>query len=247
MYDTLDNENELATRIAREANIKLASLDQTSEEGLKVLNNFNTLLRIAEIINFNYFNHKEIAANINDLYTLILGKPLSPLTFDDNEFYLDDSDVIDGDKFEVYFNKRYDQIRKEVYQGIAIYIHISPYIGYVKSAYDHNHNKEFVPAPDWTMTGKVYITKGGVVTGEYISYCTIDINRSKDIDLFTSVKLGVSVIQDVINDFNTNHIYTVDARDPMLKVLRSKYIVITEVDESIKGTYDIRKYTKLNK
>jgi len=112
MFTIFTEDNVLVKRVKVEANIILASIYSDTQEHLQQYNKFVSLIKYAANIEYNYSDHRKLADRFSTLIDLILGKPLSPLTFEDNEFYVDDID--NGEGKTVLFNKRYEYIRKDV-------------------------------------------------------------------------------------------------------------------------------------
>lgn len=99
-------------------------------------------------------------------------------------------------------------------------------------------NKElYIPRKEELFNKRIYITRGGVIAGEYINKCYIKHNNFYPRD---PVIINCSRI--------TNHddidIYTVDSRSPKLKVLKEFYNVSINIDDKYKHI-DIRKFKKL--
>jgi hypothetical protein len=111
--------------------------------------------------------------------------------------------------------------------------------------YIHNDKQE-VAVTKWTdIASTIYITKGGVVTGEFFTNaCELlpSAIRTGKFTIHEPVVIPCSVI-----DNGDYFIYTVDSREPKLKALKEFYKVSICFNEDIKGKYDIRKYEKLNK
>ena len=95
----------------------------------------------------------------------------------------------------------------------------------------------YIPRKEELFNKRIYITRGGVIAGEYINKCYIKHNNFYPRD---PVIINCSRI--------TNHddidIYTVDSRSPKLKVLKEFYNVSINIDDKYKHI-DIRKFKKL--
>ena len=91
----------------------------------------------------------------------------------------------------------------------------------------------------------ICISKGGIITGEYVQQCEIrkDIVERHSFNIQSVVNIPVARIID-----GDSVIHVVDHREPKLKVLREFYEVPIYIDETVKNKhYNLRKYTKLNK
>lgn len=245
IYSVVKGDSAVTRRVINEINLKLINTmnihGETSSEYLAEDAFAEELINTVRSLDISYgrscINHLDI---VESLYKVIKGEVLSPLTLKDHEFYSDDD-----------YNTRHTYIFRiphTVNPVTYTYYNTRAYIGIVKAAYDYFDMSEYEAGKDWIKTGKVYISKGGVVTGEYINNCIInmDVFKTGTVDYSSVIKLPVSVITHKGSEGNVD-IYSVDSRDPALKLLKSRYIVTTHIDQNIKGKYDIRKYKKLNK
>lgn len=86
---------------------------------------------------------------------------------------------------------------------------------------------------------KVYITKGGVITGEYIEKCYL--NKLKEFTHISKVVLDCNIVYD--EEIN-KRVYVIDHRSAKLKALREFYHVPILEDKNI-IKYDLRNFNKL--
>ena len=224
-------------RAKREANIILASLDKNSTKFLYTRNAFRDIISICEKIdNIEWVVDEDFNFVINNVKKIINIGILSPLTLKDDEFK-------ETDYPPIKYNIRYPHILKDehsIYNTNAFNI-------YIRSAYNHDENREIKWTPH-SMDGnhKLYLSKGGVITGHYIQNCFI---RKNIIDkgcftIQSILNVPVSVIR-YKEDNNDKFIYIVDHREPKLKALKEFYEVPEYFDEVIKTKkFNIRNYIK---
>lgn len=161
---------------------------------------------------------------------------LSPLTLKDDEF----NKIATSDN--IYRNKRYPSIFKldgRVYR-------LNAFGGTVRAVYDAVTSEQIRGSIEtFTQNIRVYIAKGGIVTGDYF-VDTIIRPEVVDRGVYTvqsSINLPVSMILD-----GELSIYTIDHREPKFKALQEFYYVPIEYDENVKlKKYFIRSYKKLDK
>lgn len=124
-----------------------------------------------------------------------------------------------------------------------------------RTYYSHNDKKEltygeaFIKRLKSTQYDKIYISKGGVITGEYIRDAIID-EFEEILDNYIipkTIKIPVSTIfvekDDVIKAY-----LVVDHREPMFKKLFVNYRVKVLMDENVKSLkLNLRNYEKINK
>jgi len=245
MFVIFDEDNVLVKRLKVEANIILASTKDNDPQLDYTFDKFSKLIHIAANIDYHYHNHKEIANDFNTLLNIIIGKPLTSLTFDKDEFYVDDVD--NGEGKSVLFNKRYEHIRKDIdiNTGISNIINLNAYTPIAKKFYIDITKLEVNIPLGWSGLRNIpiFITKGGNMTGEYIMYCSIDPDYilKNNIDITIPIELPLSIIRTKEAD-----LYTIDFRDPNLKLLMTNYTVPILMNKDI-IKYDIRKYVKLKR
>lgn len=124
-----------------------------------------------------------------------------------------------------------------------------------RTYYSHNDKKELNYGEDImkrfksVKEDKIYISKGGVITGEYISDARLD-NLEEIVNYYVipkTIKIPVSTIfvekDDIIKAY-----LVVDHREPMFKKLFSCYRMKVLMDENIKSLkLNLRNYEKINK
>lgn len=180
-------------------------------------------------------NDDVISLLLKDITKIIKGIPLSRLTLKDDEF----TDTLDNG-FSI--NNRYPFITMNKTDDGIIYRNNNAYSAVVNKIYNYTHEKEiFVTGKHTHSDVLIFITKGGVVTGDYIYNCYL---KESDITLgfnrFDPIELPV------INIYGDDlDILCIDSRHPKLKELLNTYDVSFYHMASMKGKYDIRKYTKL--
>lgn len=124
-----------------------------------------------------------------------------------------------------------------------------------RAHYSHNDKKELTYGEgilkhfESIKNDKIYISKGGVITGEYISDARLD-NLEEIINCYVIPKtiiIPVSTIfvekDDVIKEY-----LVVDHREPTFKKLFSCYRMEVLIDENVKSLkLNLRNYEKINK
>lgn len=229
-----DEDRGLVTTLIREANIVLASLDKNSAEYQTNYWRYKDCIDIMRTIErTDPQNNEDIEFIFKTLTTIWNKGILSPLTLKDDEFT---ETHIKG----IYINNRYPDIYKK--DGI-IYVK-NAFKPYVRHVYNHettveidfNRNKKF-------ESEILYISKGGVITGEYIKDFSIP-KKIVDNHVYTIqsiVNVPVSIIQtEGIN------VMVIDHREPKLKVLMSFYEYQSGTNKVVKELkLNIRNYKKL--
>lgn len=241
-FYTFAEDKGLSIILKREANIILASLDKDSDEYKFKRNRFEEVIRVVRAIEDTEPQRDEdidfILDSINKIWNVGI---LSPLTLKNDEFN-------DYNTNGCYKNKRYPHI---YHCGNSKIYNANAYKLYVRVAYDIATNSQIEYTPHILSDGEshlstpIFISKGGVVTGEFVQQCEIrkDIVERHSFNIQSIVNIPVSKIDD--NGFT---IYVVDHREPKLKALREFYEVPIFTDEAVKAKhYNLRKYTKLNK
>lgn len=173
---------------------------------------FNIILKLNN--NIYNINYNDI---LNKISRLINNYPVTPIDLN-NEYNTCIYINKDENNNKWYYNRAYKIIVDKVYNLID--------------------NKElYIPRKEELFNKRIYITRGGVIAGEYINKCYIKHNNFYPRD---PVIINCSRI--------TNHddidIYTVDSRSPKLKVLKEFYNVSINIDDKYKHI-DIRKFKKL--
>lgn len=227
-------DHEVVVNFKREANIVLASL--TGIEKVSMINKYKDVLRILQnIYNMTPAIKENISFILDTINTISKHGLLSPLTLQDNEF--DDTLKI------FHVNNRYPYIWKDS-KG-TIFNH-NAFNVYIRALYSHTEKIQYKFNPELILrNNRIYISKGGVITGEYIENCIIPkkIVDKKCFTIQSVINIPASKIID--NDLN-KFIYVVDHREPRLKVLKEFYEVPICFDENIKQyKYNIRNYKKI--
>ena len=232
VFEEIETDGKYARHFIREANIKLASLSESVlTERLKDIY-YITLCLIRDIEPYK-LNIKSIV----DTFNIAMDKGLlSPLTLNDNEFEKEESSPY-------LSNIRYPTIVKlkdTIYNSNAYKITI-------RAAYDGNNNIQipiYTTIPnDLSHNPTIFISKGGIITGEFINECIIrkEIVDKHSFTIQSVVNIPVSAIL-----YNDAIYYVVDHREPKLKALKEFYDVPINFDEKVKELkLNIRKYKKL--
>jgi hypothetical protein len=165
-------------------------------------------------------------------------KLLSPLTLRDEEFH--DTTI----NFDCRQNKRHRNVfltPDGIYYNKAYSALITHYY-----SIDTNEEKELYSVVSLPIHApQIYITKGGVTTGEYFTCNCYLRQETIKRGLYSPkdpIKLSVSLIKG-----KSVELCTIDSRDSKLKALKEFYDIRIYNDYTIKGKYDIRKYKKLIK
>lgn len=235
------NDKGLSIILKREANIILASLDDNSDKYKIEKGKYEEVLSVIRTIEGTEPQcDDDIDFILNTISKIWKIGILSPLTLTNNEFN-------DYKSHGAFHNKRYPFI---YHCGNGKIYNQAAYKLYIKSIYDVTINSQIdTIAYNLSITQNVlscvpiFISKGGVITGDYIQQCEIrkDIIDKHSFTIQSIVNIPVSKIID--NDIT---IYTVDHREPKLKVLKEFYNVPIYTDNIIANKhYDIRKFKKL--
>ena len=232
------NDKGLSIILKREDNIVLASLDKNSSDYLYKKERFEETLKVIKSIENTEPQHEDDIQFILDTINRIWDTGiLAPLTLEDNEF----STNADSNGYK--HNLRYHDIYKDIKLNDAI-CNGNAFNLYVRAVYSHEKNEQ-VKHNNHTLEGnhRIYISKGGIITGEYIEKCII---RQEIVDkhCFTIQSIvNIPVCSIVSNNFI---IYCVDHREPKLKVLQQFYDIPINIDNYIASKdCNIRKYKKL--
>ena len=219
--------NNLLDKAKAEVDIILKQgVDSNIKEELKLFLDLCEVLDKSEIMD----SQKEYV--IRDFNKFLSTGLLTPLTLADDEF--------ETNSYPVKLNIRYAPICKK---GNAI-INFNAFKVLVRAEYSHLEAKQIAISNYDTFVDKIYISKGGVITGEYIDECIIrqEIVDRHSFNIQSIIKIPVAMI------INENEIiYVVDHREPKLKVLSEFYKTPIKINEHIKGKYNLRNYKKLNK
>lgn len=236
IYKYYVTENGFSYALKREANIILRNMDKNSSIFLNKKQEFDNILTICKAIdNISPESDEELKYIFNTLNKLYNVGLLSPLTLQDDEF----SEIVNVDGLKE--NLRYHFIKKTKDNDI---INTNAYKAIIRKVYNHNSCKEINRgSSEFSYNPCIYINKGGVITGDYISSCKIrkNIIDTKCFTIQSIINIPCSMIYD-----EGKGIITVDHREPKLKVLEDFYDVFFRFNEQIKNKkYNIRKYKKL--
>lgn len=232
------NDKGLSILLKREANIILASLDKESNEYLYKKERFEKTLSIVRAIEYTEPQSDDevnfILDNINRIWRIGI---LSPLTLKEDEFlnYTDSKGYLRNTRYsDIYID---NNIHMSICNDNAFNL-------YIRAAYSHDEQSQIECTNEIVYKNhRVYISKGGVITGEYIEKCIIrpDIVDRHSFTIQSIPNIPVCMIVD-----GDNNIYAVDHREPKLKALQQFYEVPINKDEIIANKhYNLRKYKKL--
>lgn len=232
------NDKGLSILLKREANIVLASLNKGSNEYLYMKKKYEEALFVIKAIEATEpQNENDIDFILDTVYKIWDTGILSPLTLKRDEF----SNIKDPNGY--FRNNRYPDIYIDPnnYDSIC---NDNAFNLKVRAIYNHNENRQLSCEGDTIYKNhKVYISKGGFITGEYLDTCIIrpDVVSKHAFTIQSVINIPISIIID-----KGTSIYVVDHREPKLKVLRMFYIVPIGYDKDVEEKrYDIRKYNKL--
>lgn len=234
-FFTEPNDKGLSIALKREANIELNGIDSKTAKYDYIKDRYNTVLKILHIIEDTEPTIDSDIDYILDAITKIwkIGA-IHPLTLNTDEFYPIPN--LNGK----YINTRVPHIfmkDNEIFDDNA-------YSLYVRACYIHPDNKQ-VEMVSFTMPQhRIYISKGGVITGEYIDECVIPKKVVEEHNYVIDNPITIPVC--IIKDKKQDNIYVVDHRSPELRLLRKQYTIRVRLDEKIRDKkYNIRKYIKL--
>lgn len=182
----------------------------------------------------DYINTYNLLDEVKSMFSTGL---LSPLTLKDDEFNKTPND--DGN-FE---NLRYPDIIKT---GLGKILNLAAHGILIRAKYNHDNKcQEEYKQKTLKSKPRIYISKGGVITGEYLDNFIIKdefINKGC-FEIGKTIFVPVSII---IRKEETY--YVVDHREPSLKLLSKYYDIATLVDEKVQKFHmNLREYKKLNK
>lgn len=228
------NDGIYTKKCKEEANIYLASLPSNHNNRFQIEKDFEDLLLLANTldkVNAVTSDHKiEI---INKLYRLTKFNVLSPLTLHDDEFINVGGSIRNHRFMHIY------KVENTIYNEWAFNI-------LVRKEYDDEFEIEIKKTPELKECNHiVYISKGGIITGEYIKDCIIRPELKGKFSIQSIPNIPVSAIRYKKEDMVYDTFYVVDHREPKLKILQEFYEVPIYTDEYIKGKFNIRKYQKL--
>ena len=218
-------------KVQTEVNTLLASVDNDYERRT-ITDECAPILAFAKAMDESILMDSQKEGVINLLFKFVHSGLLSPLTLKDDEFH---------DAPFKGINKRYAPIYKAIDGNIY---NSHAFKAAIRAGYDHTEQKQIAIEKYDTFVDRLYLSKGGVITGEYISECKIKDELVKEERFVVNdiIKIPAAIILD--DDYV---VYAVDHREPTLKELSKTYDVSIHVDTDIKGKYNIRNYKKLEK
>lgn len=242
-YIKIDNEQHgFVQRYVKEANISLNYLKDKGEDITDALENYRNVLSMIEAVNRFNADHFEydVTKAINTLKTYWDCGTMTPLTLKPDEFnnyysYFDKLDYSDNIRCG-FIKKRGDNI-------------------YNFKAYKAEVNKCYVMREDMICckcikseyicynNPKIYLSAGGVITGNYVRLCKI---KDEDVKRGEFIFKGSVTIQvnNIVYPDGHEILYT-DIRNKKLNVLRHFYDVQTKFDSSFKKI-DVRRFIIIN-
>lgn len=175
---------------------------------------FNIIVELVYKHNIKTINYTDILNKVN---RLINNYPITSINLDN-----------ENNKC-IYIAK--DEINNKWYYNRAYKI-------IVDKLYNLTNNEElYLPGKEELFNERIYITRGGVVAGEYINKCYI-----KNLNFYPRDPVTINCSR--ITNYRDINIYTIDSRSPKLKVLKEFYNVSINIDDEYKYI-DIRKFKKL--
>lgn len=234
-YNIKDNDGPYTRICKKEANIYLASLNSSNNiERLAAEKACDDLLSLTNTLDKLYNKGVDNKLNIlNKLHRIVKYNILTPLTLSNDEFV-----TINGSVRNSRFKPIY-KVEDTIYNEWAFNI-------LVRKEYDDEFEIEIKKNPELKECNHiVYISKGGIITGEYIKDCIIRPELKGRFTIQSIPNIPVSAIRYKKEDGVYDVFYAVDHREPKLKVLQEFYEVPVYTDEYIKGKFNIRKYQKL--
>lgn len=175
---------------------------------------FNIIVELVYKHNIKSINYNDILNKVN---RLVNNYPITSINLDN-----------ENNKC-IYIAK--DEINNKWYYNRAYKI-------IVDKLYNLTNNEElYLPGKEELFNERIYITRGGVVSGEYINKCYI-----KNLNFYPRDPVTINCSK--ITNYEDINIYTIDSRSPKLKVLKEFYNVSINIDDKYKYI-DIRKFKKL--
>lgn len=231
------DDKDISILLKREANIILASLDKNSDEYLYKKNFFEETLNVVRVIEYSGLHSKYRINILNTINRILNVGILSPLTLKDDEFL---NHVDSNGRF---CNTRYKDIYIDNNLNMSI-CNANAFNLYIRTAYSHDENKQIECTNEIIHKNhRIYISKGGIITGEYIEKCIVrpDVVAKHSFTIQSIPNIPVCIIID-----KDDSIYVVDHREPKLKALQQFYDVPINKDENIANKhYNLRKYNKI--
>ena len=237
MYFIAADDLYLSRTFKREANIILASLDEYSTEYIETRNKFSRILNtIQEIESSGANSNDDVYEIINTIKNILDDGIISPLTLKEDEF--DINSDITGKRY----NSRYPDIYMEKSTGRIF--NANAFNVYIRAIYSDILKEQIDSAPAvHKKNRRVYISKGGVITGDYVLDCQIrpEVVAKHKFTIQSVVNIPVCLI-----NYKDGTIYVVDHREPKLKSLMEFYDCVVGRDDKVaKAKLNIRNYKKL--
>lgn len=163
--------------------------------------------------------------------------------FDFINNYLDLGSFSDLKLSDEYFDKDTHIFNRFVHKRPYGFIFENAYNVLIRAEYNHNLCKQTSERKELINDNlPIYISKGGVITGEH--FHTIYI---KDKDIFSPKKFTIPVSAIEYETENNSYSFlVVDHREPQFKALVDYYDVSIKVDEEVKNIkLNLRKYKKI--
>ncbi len=236
IYLVNPNDKGLVINLKREANIILSNIVPNSTEYDYNKDRFDDAITVAKAIeSTNPSTGEEIESMLRIITELYSKGILSNLTLKDDEFEKEFN--INGHKHNIRYPYIYkDKSTNNIYNTNAFKCYVNNY-------YSNDKGIQLMEQPKVIETNqRIYLSKGGIITGEYIEKCNIKQNvideHNFKVDTYT---MSVFIIYDK-NDF----IYATDYRNPNIKLLQEIYDVPININNNIKNKkYSLRKYKKV--
>lgn len=173
---------------------------------------------------------------LNEVNRIFNNGLLSPLKLNDDEFK---SNIVDADNNQI--NIRYPYI---IRTGQGRILNNNAFNILVRAIYNHDtKQQESNEEKKYNTQPRLYISKGGVITGEYIHDCIIT-----DKSLYKGYYnvINVPYIPVCIIKRNGESYFVVDHREPRIKNLKNNYEIPTPTDEKVAAMrLNLRNYVKL--
>ena len=227
----------LSKTFKREANIILDSLKKDSVEYIVTKNKFIRVLNtIQEIESSGANSNADVNEIIDTIQSILNNGIMSPLTLENDEF--DFNSDIDGKRYNI----RYPDIYAEKSTGRIF--NANAFNVYIRAVYSDILKEQLNFAPTvHKKNRRVYISKGGVITGDYIRDCQIrpEVIAKHKFTVQSIVNIPVCLI-----NYKDGSIYVVDHRESKLKALMEFYDCVVGHDDKVaKAKLNIRNYKKL--
>jgi len=145
--------------------------------------------------------------------------PLTPITFTKNDFIKEDNHTLllhKRCKYIIWNSNFPINSDRSIYNENAYHIK-------VKKIFDFREKKSY-KASDIDLQMPIYISKGGIISGDYIDDCYfIKESYENNITIEQPIEMPVAKVYFKSSDDKDCLIYVVDHREPMLKTLITKY------------------------